>query len=81
MLALGQTPEKRPNREFRESALAGARMPYNRRPASFQSAYRPAIEGQPRTRDWGPQGQASRDWGIRAHSRSFAVSTGFSIRG
>jgi len=36
-------------------------MAYNRRPASFQSAYRPALEGraerrlkgQPRTRGWG----------------------------
>ena len=65
------------NREFREYALAGARMAYYRRPASFQSAYRPALEGwaerrlkgQPRMRDWGPKAQAGLDWGIRAHSR------------
>jgi len=52
-------------------------MAYNRRPASFQSAYHPAIEGraerrlkgQPRMRDWGPQAQTGLDWGIRVHSR------------
>jgi len=64
-------------------------MAYSRRLASFQAAYRPALEGraerrlkgQSRTCDWGPQAQASLDWGIRAHSRSFAVSTIFSFCG
>jgi len=44
-------------------------MAYYRHPASFQSAYRPALEGraerrlkgQPRTRDCGPQAQAGLD--------------------
>jgi len=81
---IGQTPPKRLNREY---ALAGARMTYNRRPASFQSAHRPAIEGRterrlkghPRMRGWGPQAQAGPNWGIRAHSRSLRFQGAFSF--